>query len=125
MRNSALSFLAPSLNGEESLKKLNNSRIWIHIPIFTKMESIRPCETPNLSTKFHPNLSTEILVPYIGLSLCLNGEESLKKLLSSDPDPDLHQYRIKIENSSLSHTQSVHNISFVSVHNFLRYPPHK
>ena len=38
--------------------KLNNSRIQIRIRIFTKIESIRPCHTPNLSTKFHPNPST-------------------------------------------------------------------
>ena len=41
-------------------KNVNNrfkkSSILIHI--FTKMESFRPCHTPNLSTKFRPNLST-------------------------------------------------------------------
>ena len=51
-------FLALSLNGEESLLKLNNSRIQIRIRIFTKIESIFPCHTPNMSTKFHPNPST-------------------------------------------------------------------
>ena len=53
-----ISFLARSLNGEESLKKINNSHLQIQIRIFTKIESIRPCYTPNLSTKFHPNPST-------------------------------------------------------------------
>ena len=53
-----ISFLALSLNGEESLWKLNNSRICIHVWIFTKIESIRPCHTPNISTEFHPNPST-------------------------------------------------------------------
>ena len=46
------------INGEESLWKLNNSRIQILIQIFTKIESIRPCHTANRSTKFHPNPST-------------------------------------------------------------------
>ena len=36
------------------LKKLNNYRI----RIFTKIKSICPYDTPNLSTKFHPNPST-------------------------------------------------------------------
>ena len=31
----------------------NQIRIWIRI--FTKIESICPCPTPNMSTKFHPN----------------------------------------------------------------------
>ena len=44
-----------TLNGEESLKKLNSSRVQIRIRIFTKIESNRPCHTPNLSTKFRPN----------------------------------------------------------------------
>ena len=54
-----ISFLAQSLNGEESLKKNNkNSRLQIRIRIFTKIESVGPCHTPNLSAKFHPNPST-------------------------------------------------------------------
>ena len=36
-------------------KKFNCIRIWIWI--FTKIESVWPCYTPNLSTKFHLNLS--------------------------------------------------------------------
>ena len=43
-------FLARSLNGEELFEKLNNFRIQIRI--FTKVESIRPCDIPNVSTKF-------------------------------------------------------------------------
>ena len=54
MLYNTISFLALSLNGEESLQKLNNSRIWI----FTKVELICPCQKPNLSTKFRPNLSS-------------------------------------------------------------------
>ena len=38
--------------------KLNNPRIQMRIRIFTKIESIRPSDTPNLSTKFHPDPST-------------------------------------------------------------------
>ena len=49
-----ISFLAQSLNSEESLQKLNNSRIQIRIQIFTKIEYILPCQTPNMSTKFCP-----------------------------------------------------------------------
>ena len=61
--------------------KLNNSRIQIQIRNFTKIESIFPCHTPNLSTKFHPNPSTTFwdIVLHIGLAPSLNGEESLKK----------------------------------------------
>ena len=50
--------LALSLNGEESLQKLNNSRIQIRIRIFIKIESVRRSHTTNLSTKFHLNPST-------------------------------------------------------------------
>ena len=39
---STISFLARSLNGEESLYKLNNSHMQIRIRIFTKIESILP-----------------------------------------------------------------------------------
>ena len=39
--------------GEESLQKLRNSHIWI----FTGIESIRPCQTPNLSIKCCANPS--------------------------------------------------------------------
>ena len=46
---------------KESLLKLNNYRIQIRIGIFTKIESISTCHTPNLSTKFHPNQSTTFL----------------------------------------------------------------
>jgi len=41
-----VSFLALSLNGEESLGKLNNSRVQIRI--FTKIESIRHCRTEDV-----------------------------------------------------------------------------
>ena len=47
-----------TLNGEESLKKSNNSHIQIRIRIFTKIETILPCHTPNLHTKFHLNPAT-------------------------------------------------------------------
>ena len=53
-------------------------------------------------------------------ALFLNGEESVKKF--SYPDPDLHQ---NLTNSSLSHTQPAHQISFESVYNSLRYPAHR
>ena len=42
--------LSQSLNGEESLFKNCSSRI--RIRIFTKIESVRPCHTLNLSTTF-------------------------------------------------------------------------
>ena len=50
-------------------KNLNISRIQIQIQIFTKIESILPCRTPNLSTKFRPNPSTTFwdIVLYISL----------------------------------------------------------
>ena len=67
-RPTTLSFWAPSLNREESLLKLNNSRIQIWIRSFTKIESI----CPNPSTTFWD------IVLYIGLALSLNGKESLK-----------------------------------------------
>ena len=53
-----ISFLALSLNGEESLCKLSNTRMQIQIRIFTKIESILSCHTPNTSTKYRPNPST-------------------------------------------------------------------
>ena len=37
---------------------LKDSSSRIRIRIFNKMESVLPCHTPNVSTKFHPNLST-------------------------------------------------------------------
>ena len=40
------------------LKKLNNYLFQIWIRIFTKMESILPCQTPDVSTEFHPNPSS-------------------------------------------------------------------
>ena len=57
-----------------------NYQIRIRIQIFTKIESIIPCYTPNMSTKYLPNPSTTFwdIVLYIGLALSLNGEESLK-----------------------------------------------
>ena len=72
-----ISFLVPSLNGEESLKKLNNTRI--QIQIFTKIESILPRHTPNLCSKVRLNPSTAFwdIVVYIVFGLSLNGEELL------------------------------------------------
>ena len=95
--------------------KKKNSRIQIQIQIFTKIESIRPCHTHNLSTKFHPNPSKTFwdIVLYISLAKSLNGEESLKKLSDPDPDSDLHQNWI---NSSLSHTQHVYQVSCESIY---------
>ena len=111
--------LALSLNGEDSLGKLNNSRIQIQIRIFTKIESIRPCYTHNVSSKFYPNPSITFwdTVLYIGLANSLNGEESLKNFETRI------QIRIRIftNNSSVSHTQRVHQVSYESVHHFLRY----
>ena len=46
--------LALSLDGEEPLLK----NCWIRIRIFTKIELIPPCYTPNLPTKFRLNPST-------------------------------------------------------------------
>ena len=43
-------------------------------------------------------------------------------LIVHDQGLDLHQNLI---NSSLSHTQHVHQVSSKSIHNFLRYPAHK
>ena len=121
-------FLALSLNGEESLKKLNNySRIQIRIQIFTKIEAILPCHTPNLSTKFRPNTSTtfEDIVQYIVLAQSLNGEESLKN------------YSCRIRIRIFTKIESIHprhtpNLSTtfkllfeISIHNFLRYSAHK
>ena len=51
-------FWAPSLNGEESLKK--TYQIWTRIRIFTKIESVRHCHAPTMSTKFHPYPSTTL-----------------------------------------------------------------
>ena len=88
--------LALSLNGEESLKKLNNPRIQIRIRIFPKIESLLPCHTPNMSTKFHRNPSTTFwdIVLYISLALSLNVEESLKKIIGSGfgSSPKLNQF---------------------------------
>ena len=74
-----ISFFALSLNGEESLRKLNNSRIQIRI--FTKIKSICHGHTPNLSTKFHPNPSPTFwdIVLYISWAESFNDKESLKK----------------------------------------------
>ena len=65
--------LALSLNGEESLK---NYQILIRIQIFTEIETLLPCHTHNMSTKFHPNPSTTFwdTVLYISLARALNGE---------------------------------------------------
>ena len=35
-----------------------NSSSWIRIRIFNKIESVLPCHTPNLPTKFHPDPCT-------------------------------------------------------------------
>jgi len=112
--------LVQSLNGEESLFK---NQIWIQMWILTRIKSSLPCHTPNVCTKFRLNLSTTLryLAIYHFELLSLNGEESLKKFSSLDPDPDLHQNQISL---SLSHTQPVHKISSGSIHNFLRYPVH-
>ena len=61
----------------------NNYQIHIWIGIFTKIEAILPCHTPNMSTKFHPNPFTTFwdIVLYISFVLSLNGEESMKKIL--------------------------------------------
>ena len=48
--------------------QLNNYRIWIQI--FTKIESIRPCDTPKLSTKFRPNLYITFLRYHAVLLWC-------------------------------------------------------
>ena len=66
---------------------------WIHIQIFTKIESILSHYKPNLPTKFHLNLSTtfsEILQCRF-LAPSLNGKTSLKTLSVLDPDSDIHQ----------------------------------
>ena len=83
--DTALYRFGPSLDGEESLWKLNNSCIQIRFRIFTNIESICPRHTPNLSTTFHPNPSTTFwdIMLYIVLPLSLNGEESLKKINNS------------------------------------------
>ena len=83
--------------------------------IFSKIETIRPCDTPNLSTKFHPNPSTTFwdIVLYISFAQSFNGEESLKKIIGS-----LYQ---NVISSSLSRTQCVLQASSESVPNFLRY----
>ena len=94
MLYSTISFLVRSLKGEESLYKLNNSRIQIRI--VTKIESIRLCDTPNVSTKFRPNPSTTFWdsMLYISLALSPNGEESLKKIIGSESgfSPKLNQF---------------------------------
>ena len=56
---------------KNQIKKINNSRIQIWIRIFTKIESICPCDMPNLSTIFRPNPSTTLwdIMLYIGFSL--------------------------------------------------------
>ena len=115
-----ISFLATSLNGEQSLSELKKFHIRIWIQIFTTIKSIWPCHTPNLFTKFHQNPSTTFwdIVRYISSAQSLNGEESLKKLLDPDSNSDLHQNWI---NSSSSHTQRVHQVSSEYIHNFLRY----
>ena len=81
---------------------LKNSTTRIRIRSFNKIKWIRHGHTLNLSTKFHPNLSPTFwdIVLYISLAPSLNGEESLKKFESSNPDPDRHQNLIS---SSLSH----------------------
>ena len=68
---------------KNQLKKFNNSRIQIPIRIFTKIESILRCYTPNMSTKFRPDPSSTFwdIVLYIGVAPSLNGEESLKILV--------------------------------------------
>ena len=87
---STISFLARSLNGEESLRKINNSRFHIRIRIFTKIESIRPCDTANLEP-VHQVLSVSVhyFLKHCGMynfldivlsPLSLNGEESRKKI---------------------------------------------
>ena len=57
-----------------------NSRIWIRIRIFNKIESILPGHTHNLSTKFRPNASITFwdIMLYIVFGRSFNGEESLK-----------------------------------------------
>ena len=65
LHSTTTSFLALSLNGEESLKKISSSLI--RIQIFTKIESVRPCRTPNLPTKFHPNPSNFFEMCYVSV----------------------------------------------------------
>ena len=63
---------------------LKNYQIQIRIRIFTKIESILPCDRHNISTKFHSNQCSTFwdIVLYISLALSLNGEESIKQALS-------------------------------------------
>ena len=50
------------LGGWKSLKNLNNARIQIQLRICTKIESILPRHTPNMSTKFRRNPSRSFSV---------------------------------------------------------------
>ena len=52
------------------------------------------------------------------LALSRNGEESFKKILDPDGDPDHHQNLI---DSQLTHFWPILKIILKSVHNFLRY----
>ena len=92
-----MSFLALSLNSESSLKKLNNYRIQIRIQIFTKIESIRPCHTSNMSTKFHSNPSTffEIscyILVYPYLSMMKNHFKIIRSGFGFGSSPKLNQF---------------------------------
>ena len=71
-------------------EKINNSRFHIRIRIFTKIESIQPCDTANLEP-VHQVLSVSVhyFLKHCGMynfldimlsPLSLNGEESRKKI---------------------------------------------
>ena len=97
-----ISFLALSLNGEESLKKLNNSRFQIWIRIFTKIESIIRCHISNKSTKFRPNPSPTFwdIVLYIVFGPISQWWNFTWKKFSCR-DSDIHR---NLNSSSLSHS---------------------
>ena len=76
------------------MNHLKNSRSRIWIRIFTKIETILPCHTPNLSTKFHPNPSTTFwdIMIYIIFGPISQWWRITEKIIRSRSSPRLNQF---------------------------------